>query len=207
MNTTTTPIEALRACFAALKQIDHADCKDELVWKDIVAAQATAEGVLRDGALTDEEMDAVLYPPRAQLKAEDWDPSTKQPRAGALLAKIRIPPDAYAVDEYRSWVPVAAQPVAAVSVQRYSLEEKQCGTGHMVYWDKSMVEDAEGDWVKHSDIAPVAGSAAPSGEVAALQSIQRYDESDMEGGGVAPSRSGPYVKLSDVLTAITATKE
>jgi len=48
MIATITPIDALRGCVEALKQIDHADCKDELVWKAIVAAQGTAEGVLRD---------------------------------------------------------------------------------------------------------------------------------------------------------------
>jgi len=51
MTATITQIEALLGCVEALKQIDRADCKDELVWKAIVAAQGTAEGVLRDGSL------------------------------------------------------------------------------------------------------------------------------------------------------------
>lgn len=46
-------------------------------------------------------------------------------------------------------------------MKRYSLEEQQYGSCHMVYWDKSMVEDADGEWVKHSDLAvPSAANGA-----------------------------------------------
>ena len=43
-----TPMDALRRCVEAMKQIDFADCKDERVWQALGAAQGVAEGVLRD---------------------------------------------------------------------------------------------------------------------------------------------------------------
>lgn len=46
--------------------------------------------------MTDAEIDASFYPPRAQLKAEDWDASTKRPKVSQANAErvLREGPDA-----------------------------------------------------------------------------------------------------------------
>jgi hypothetical protein len=76
-----TAHEALRQCIEAMKLVDFKDCGESPeLWQKLNAAQANAERVLKSLPLTDAEIDAAMFPPRAQLKAEDWDPATKRPR-------------------------------------------------------------------------------------------------------------------------------
>lgn len=100
--------------------------------------------------LTDAQIEELIYPPRAFLKAEDWDPVTKQPKPRAVASAQCAAPDERA--EFEVWA----------SEKRYLLDVYETGSKHLSGYANTATAHAWEVWqVARASVAPSQAEIEP----------------------------------------------